>query len=174
MSSKGVVKLSLSLGIIIIGFLCWWIYLREGSANSSILVQQLPMLNAFLNSLTALLLIWGYHSIKNGEKKRHKHIMLIATFTSFCFLVSYLVYHYYQGDTRFLGQGFIRYTYFSILISHVLLSIVQVPLILMTLIFAFTEKFATHKKIAPWTYWIWLYVSVTGVLVFIFLKYFNT
>jgi putative membrane protein len=173
MSIKGVVKLSFALGAIVIAFLFWWIYFREVNQSTFTWTIHLPLVNAILNTITATLLCLGYLAIKNGNKEKHKKFMLAATATSACFLISYLVYHYFQGDTKFLAKGLIRYLYFFILISHILLSIVQVPLILMTLLFAFTQKFNAHKKIAPWTFWIWLYVSVTGVLVFIFLKYFN-
>ena len=173
MTSKRVVRLALIVGALITAFLFWWIYFRETSATKLIWVNYLPALNAFLNTCTATLLVLGYRAIKNNNRLKHRNFMISATLTSALFLVSYLTYHYFQGDTKFLAVGFIRYIYFFILISHIILSIVQVPLILMTLTFAFTEKFNLHKKIAPWTFWIWLYVSITGVLVFIFLKYFN-
>lgn len=174
MSSKRVVRLSLLIGALVIAFLFWWIYFRESSSTSLTWVSYLPALNAFLNSCTAALLIFGYVSIKNNNRSKHKKLMISATITSGLFLISYLTYHYFQGDTKFLAVGFLRYIYFFILITHIVLSIIQVPLILMTLIFAFTEKLKLHRKVAPWTFWIWLYVSITGVLVFIFLKYFNS
>jgi putative membrane protein len=99
--------------------------------------------------------------------------MLLATFTSALFLVSYIAYHHFHGDSKFLAQGWIRPVYFTILISHILLSVVQVPLILTTLYLAYSKNFVKHKKIAKITFPIWLYVSVTGVLIFIILKWFN-
>ena len=99
--------------------------------------------------------------------------MLSATFTSACFLISYIAYHHYQGDTKFMGLGIIRPIYFFILITHILLSIVQVPLILTTLYLAAAKNFVRHRKVARVTLPIWLYVSVTGVLIFVILKSFN-
>ena len=99
--------------------------------------------------------------------------MFSATFTSALFLVSYITYHHFHGDTKFVAVGTIRPIYFGILISHILLSAIQVPLILSTLYLALTRKFVKHKKIARITFPIWLYVSVTGVVIFIMLSQFN-
>lgn len=100
--------------------------------------------------------------------------MLTAVATSALFLASYIVYHHYQGDTPFQGQGLVRPIYFFVLVSHILLSIVGLPLVLATLFFAATNRFDKHRRIARWTLPIWLYVSVTGVAVFFFLKIWNT
>jgi putative membrane protein len=162
------------LSAVVIGFLFWLIYFKEASgAATSNWVAYLPILNAFLNTLTSMFLIVGYIFIKNNHKELHKNAMYSATLTSALFLISYVTYHHYQGDTKFLGQGYIRPIYFFILISHVLLSIVQVPLILSTLYLAITKNFVKHRKFALITFPIWLYVSVTGVLIFIILKLFN-
>lgn len=158
----------------VIGFLFWLIYFKTGaSVGDSGWVSSLPVVNAFLNALTAIFLISGYCAIKLNDRKLHTKLMLTATLTSACFLLSYVTYHHYQGDTKFLAQGVIRPIYFFILITHILLSIVQVPLILTTLYLAFTQKFQKHKKVARFTFPIWLYVSVTGVLIFMILKWFN-
>lgn len=101
-------------------------------------------------------------------------MMASATLSSALFLVCYIIYHSYQGDTKFLAEGLIRPVYFFILISHILLSMVAVPLVLLTLWFAITQRFTSHKKIARWTFPIWLYVSVTGILVYFVLHNFNT
>jgi putative membrane protein len=96
--------------------------------------------------------------------------MILATVSSALFLVGYLLYHYYHGDTKFPGEGVIRPIYFFILITHIITSIVVVPLVFLTLFFAITKRFAKHRKIAAWTYPVWLYVSVTGILVYYLLK----
>jgi len=96
--------------------------------------------------------------------------MILATFSSALFLISYLLYHYYHGDTKFPGQGIIRPVYFFILITHIITSILVVPLIFTTLFFAASKRFEKHRRIARWTYPIWLYVSITGILVYLLLK----
>jgi putative membrane protein len=135
--------------------------------------KSLSGINALLNTLTACLLVFGFIQIKKGNKENHIKFMLSATMMSALFLISYVTYHFYQGDTKFIAVGWIRPTYFFILITHILLSIVNLPMILLTLWFAFTSKHEKHKKFARITFPIWLYVSVTGVLVYLFLKFFN-
>lgn len=132
-------------------------------------ISYLPHLNAFLNTTSALLLIAGYRFIRAGLINRHRNCQVAALVTSSCFLISYLTYHYYHGDTRFLGQGIVRPVYFVILITHVILAIVIVPLVLITTYRAARGDFIRHKKIARWTLPLWLYVSVTGVIVYLML-----
>lgn len=129
-------------------------------------VSQLPSLNAALNSLSAILLIAGYLFIRSRNIKAHKTCMLAAFASSILFLISYLVYHYQVGSVPFQGQGGIRLVYFTILLTHTILAITVVPLALVTLFRAFKERFDRHRRIARWTFPIWLYVSVTGVVVY--------
>ena len=129
-------------------------------------VSQLPSLNAALNSLSAILLIAGYLFIRSRNIKAHKTCMLAAFASSILFLISYLVYHYQVGSVPFHGQGGIRLVYFTILLTHTILAITVVPLALVTLYRAFKERFDRHRRIARWTFPIWLYVSVTGVVVY--------
>lgn len=158
----------------VIGFLFWLIYFKTGTAVDSVgWVSNLPALNAILNTITATLLVTGYVFIKKNHRGLHTKAMIAATFTSACFLVSYITYHHFQGDTKFMGTGAIRPIYFFILVTHILLSIVQVPLILTTLYLAAVKNFTRHRKFARVTFPIWLYVSVTGVLIFVILKSFN-
>lgn len=157
----------------VIGFLFWLIYFKDAETQTMGWVEYLPALNAFLNTVTATFLVSGYIFIKKNNIEKHKWMMLLATMTSALFLMSYITYHHYHGDTKFIATGSIRTIYFFILISHILLSIVQVPLILITLYLAFTQKFIRHKKFAKVTFPIWLYVSVTGVLIFIILNRYN-
>lgn len=129
-------------------------------------LSQLPSLNAALNALSALLLVAGYLFIKSRNINAHKRCMLAAFASSVLFLVSYLVYHYQVGSVPFKGQGGIRIVYFTILFTHTVLATVVVPLALVTLFRAFKERFDAHRRIARWTFPIWLYVSVTGVIVY--------
>ena len=132
-------------------------------------VHDLPALNATLNSIATVLLLVGLYFIKRREIQRHKLTMLLAFVTSCLFLVSYLVYHYHAGSVPFQKQGWIRTLYFAILISHVVLA-ASVPVLAgITLYRAFQGNFAKHRKIARWTWPIWMYVSVTGVVIYIML-----
>lgn len=158
----------------IFAFLLWWIYAKErADAQGLAWVSYLPYLNCALNALTSMLLVMGIFFIKRGEKILHRNTMISAGVVSAVFLCSYLTYHHFQGDTKFLGTGFIRPIYFFILITHIILSMVQVPLILATFTFAALGRWQQHKKVAKVTFPIWLYVSVTGVLIFLFLKFFS-
>ena len=129
-------------------------------------VSQLPTLNAALNTLSAVFLFAGYLFIRAKNRNAHRVCMLAAFGCSTLFLVSYLVYHFQVGSVGFKGQGWIRQVYFTILITHTVLALAVVPLVLITLIRALKERFDAHRRIARWTFPIWLYVSVTGVIVY--------
>lgn len=124
-------------------------------------------LNASLNGLSAVLLVAGYWAIQSGKRERHKKLMISAFVVSCAFLVSYLVYHYRVGHVAFRGQGVVRPFYFALLISHTTLAAVIVPMIVITLRRAWLERFDRHKIIARWTLPLWIYVSVTGVIVYL-------
>lgn len=126
----------------------------------------LPTLNAALNALSAFFLVSGYRSIRQRRIAAHKRYMLSAFVTSCLFLVSYLTYHYHTGSKPFLGQGAIRTVYFSILISHMVLAVTIIPLVLITLRRALKGEFERHAHLARRTLPLWLYVSVTGVVVY--------
>jgi len=126
----------------------------------------LPTLNALLNATSAVLLIAGYLCIRRRKVTGHKLCMLAAFVTSSLFLTSYLILRYYAGMSRFTGQGWIRPVYFTILTSHTVLAAGIVPLVLITLSRALRGRFERHARIARWTLPLWLYVSVTGVLVY--------
>ncbi len=128
--------------------------------------SDLPTVNAALNSLSALFLVVGYLFIRAKKVTAHKACMLSAFASSTLFLISYLFYHYQVGSVPFKGQGGIRTIYFTVLISHTILATAVVPLVLVTLIRALRGNFEKHRRIARWTLPIWLYVSVTGVLVY--------
>jgi putative membrane protein len=131
----------------------------------------MPAVNACLNGAAAVLLVLGRSAIKRGDRARHKRMMVSAFAASSLFLVGYLAYHYVHGDTKFMGTGAIRYAYFSVLISHVLLSIAIVPMALASFYYAFQGRFSTHAKVTRILHPIWLYVSVTGVVIFLMLRY---
>jgi len=129
----------------------------------------LPHLNAALNTTSALLLLAGYRFIRLGHIQSHRNCQVTAVVSSTLFLISYLTYHYYHGATRFAGQGIVRPVYFTILITHTTLAVVIVPLIIVTLYRAVRGDFVRHRRIARWTLPLWLYVSVTGVIVYLML-----
>jgi uncharacterized membrane protein YozB (DUF420 family) len=130
-----------------------------------------PTLDAVLNGFSAVLIGSGLYFIKRGRKEAHKRMMLAALVTSSLFLISYLYYHLVlrAGVTHFRGEGLSRPFYFTILISHTLLAAVVVPFILITLARALKGRFERHRKIAPYTFAIWMYVSVTGVVIYLML-----
>src|SRR5688572_22837892 len=128
--------------------------------------SKLPALNAALNATSGVLLVLGYLFIRQRLLKSHTICMVAACATSTLFLISYLTYHYHHGSTPFQGQGFPRLVYFSILISHTILAVVIVPLAIITLFRGLTGDFMKHVKIARITFPIWLYVSVTGVVIY--------
>lgn len=128
-----------------------------------------PVINATLNATSAVLLVIAHGMIKKGRMATHRALMLTAVGTSTLFLISYLYYHYHVGSVKFQGQGWSRPVYFSILISHTILAATIVPLVVITLLRALRERFDRHRAIARWTYPLWLYVSVTGVVIYFML-----
>ncbi len=133
------------------------------------MIDFLPTLNAILNSTSAILLATGYWFIKRGNRRAHKKCMIATFVVSTLFLISYLAYHAVHGTTRFPGEGWIRPVYFTILISHTFLAAAIVPLAIITLRRGLNGRVDRHKAIAKWTYPIWLYVSITGVTIYLLL-----
>jgi uncharacterized membrane protein YozB (DUF420 family) len=136
-------------------------------------VADLPAVNATLNAIAATLLIVGYRLIRQGKRDQHRRVMLAAFATSALFLVCYVVYHANAGSRPFRGQGPIRYVYFTILVTHVILAAAILPMALITLNHALRQRFDRHVPIARWTLPIWLYVSMTGVVVYLMLYQFS-
>lgn len=171
-SDKTALRFILVLSAAVVVFLFWYIYFREtGGHSDHPIVDALPFVNACLNGFSATLVASGIFLIKRGNKTSHIACMVAATVSTALFLVSYLTYHYYHGDTKFPRDlGFVTYAYFFTLITHIITSIIALPLIFTTLFFAISKRFEKHKKIAAWTYPVWLYVSITGILVYVFLK----
>ena len=132
-------------------------------------VSDLPALNATLNGLAAIFLTVGYVQIRRGHRDVHKRCMLAALVTSALFLVSYVTYHLNVGSRPFPGQGLIRVIYFAILITHVVLAATTLPLALVTAARGLKGQYSRHVRIARWTLPIWLYVSVTGVVIYLML-----
>lgn len=132
-------------------------------------IADLPALNAILNGTAAVFLTTGYAMIRQGRRDLHKRFMLAALVTSTAFLVSYVVYHAHAGSRPFTGHGAIRVVYFAILISHVALATAILPLALVTTARGLRSQFDRHKRIARWTLPVWLYVSVTGVVIYVML-----
>ena len=138
-------------------------------------LQDLPLINAILNSCSALLLLAGYVAIKRDQKERHKRCMVSALITSTLFLTCYVIYHvgmqrvYGSAHTRFVDPAWFRPWYLALLASHLLLAIAIVPMVLMTVYHAIRGNFEKHRKMARWTWPCWMYVSVTGVVIYLLL-----
>ena len=158
------------LSVAVLAYLFWLLYGRSGSSEPPSWTSSLPALNAALNGTSAVLLVSGFLAIRRGRPQLHMKLMLAALLVASVFLASYVVYHHYHGDTRFEGQGPVRPIYFLVLVTHVLGSMVALPMVLTTLFFAVTRRFKRHRRLARFTFPLWLYVSVTGVLVFFLLS----
>jgi putative membrane protein len=163
----------LSFSAAVVAFLFWLIYFKPAQGYSSRVIGALPAVNATLNGISSVLLVGGFVAIRRRNIHLHLRLMFAALVSSALFFVSYVVYHHFHGDTKFLGTGAVRPAYFFVLISHILLSVVVVPLILTSFYLALAGRLATHRKVARVTFPIWLYVSVTGVLIFAMLKLFS-
>src|SRR3984957_3191229 len=147
-----------------VSFLLWLIYVHHASADFAGRWMFLPALNALLNGSCAIALCVGLYFIKHRNKEAHRTSMILAFALSSVFLVSYIANHALHGDTIFPGHGPVRTLYLSILASHIILSIVALPMVLITFFFSLTGRFTMHRRIARFTFPIWLYVSVTGVV----------
>ncbi len=144
------------------------------AVGGGINVSYLPKFHAFLNGSCAVLLVFGYIAVRQKRYKMHKTLMVTAFLLSSIFLVSYVIYHSQAPSTKFGGEGIIRLTYFVILVTHIVLAALILPLALFTISRSWRGEFAKHKKIARWTFPIWLYVAVTGVVVYLMISpYYN-
>lgn len=172
MTTRTAVAAILAVSAVAIGFLFWIIYGVETGHGSS-RWSFLPASNAFFNALSATAVITGLIHIRRGNKRAHGISMIAAFAASSLFLIGYIIHHTVHGDTRFLTGGWIRPVYFFILITHVVLSIAVLPMVLTTFFLAVTRRWPAHRALAKWTYPVWLYVSITGVMVFVFLRFLN-
>jgi putative membrane protein len=172
MSNRLAITLITIISAIAVAFLFWLIYGVESVGDASAW-GFLPATNACFNAISASCVLTGLVFIKKGSKRAHGICMLLAFLASSLFLIGYIIHHTLHGDTRFLTTGWLRPTYFFILITHVVLSIVVLPMVLTTFFFAAAKRWSAHRTLAQWTYPVWLYVSITGVIVYIFLRHLN-
>lgn len=168
LSPRQFAALNAAITIGALGFLVWLIYFHDGPAAASG-PSQLPAFNALFNAIAATFLVAGRIAIRRGQRKLHQQLMISALVASALFLVNYIHYHYSYGDTLFQGSGWIRPVYFTILISHIALSAIVFPAILTSVYLGLTDRIARHRKVAKWTWAGWMYVSVTGIVVFMML-----
>jgi putative membrane protein len=150
-------------------FLFWLIYIHPAAALST-QYAFLPALNAILNGLAATALLIGYTFIRARRIKAHRRAMITAFLFSTLFLISYIAHHALHGDVRYPAHAALRTLYLSLLTSHIILAIVALPMVLVTFFFSLTGRIPQHRKIARWTFPIWLYVSVTGVITYVMLR----
>jgi putative membrane protein len=152
----------------VMSFLVWVVYFHEGSGSAA-RAASLPRINAILNGTSAVLISVGLWAIKQRKRTLHMRLMIAAFASSSLFLVNYVYYHFSHGDTHFLGQGVVRPIYFAVLISHVLLSVVTFPMILTSLYLGLSNRLETHRRLSKWTWAGWMYVAITGVVVYFML-----
>jgi putative membrane protein len=153
-----------------LAFLAYILLIRRGGPSGGMDLRFMPAVNASLNALSACLLTTGWVAVRRGARRVHQYLMVSAFVASGLFLVGYLAYHYVHGDTRYAGDGAMRAVYLTLLASHVLLSLFVVPGALVAFYFAWRKSFDRHRKVTRWLAPIWLYVSVTGVLIFFMLR----
>ena len=161
-----VVAAIISISAVASGFLVWLVYYHTPYDTAGTHFAYLPAVNAALNSLCTIALLFGFSYIRRGAITQHRNSMFAAFFFSSLFLCSYIANHALHGDAHFQGHGPIRPFYFALLISHILLSILALPMILITFFLSLSGRFPLHRKIARYTFPVWLYVSVTGVIVY--------
>jgi len=150
-------------------FILWLIYIHP-AATTSARFAFLPALNALLNALSATALLIGYTFIRARRIKPHRAAMMTAFGFSTLFLVSYILHHALHGDVRYPAHAALRWLYLPLLASHILLAVVALPLVLVTFFFSLTGRIPQHRRVARWTFPLWLYVSVTGVVTYILLR----
>jgi putative membrane protein len=161
--------LLLFVSICIAGFLLWLVYFHSIGTQPG-WISLMPMANCLFNSISAVCLALGYLAIKQQKPGRHAKFMLSAACSSAAFLLTYIAYHYLHGNTMFNANSSLRTLYINILASHVILSIVSLPMILGTLYLALHASFTQHKRLAKVTFPLWMYVAVTGIVVFLLLR----
>ena len=153
-----------------LAFIAYILLIRASGPTGGVDLQFLPAVNASLNAISALLLAAGWIAIRNRNLRVHRYLMVSAFASSGLFLVCYLTYHFVHGDTRYQGEGWIRAVYFFVLITHIVLSMVVVPGALSAFYFAWKRQFRRHRSLTRILLPIWLYVSVTGVVIYFMLR----
>ncbi len=174
MSERTMSLLVYSVSIIVVLLVAFMLYVPQAITIDGLNVMVLPKLNAFINSACTVLLTLGFYFIRKKNIAAHRMMMMSAFGLSLLFLLSYVTYHSSAPSTTFGGEGVIRLVYFTILISHIILAAIIVPLALFTLLRAWRSEFPLHKKIARWTLPIWLYVTITGVIVYLMISPYYT
>lgn len=174
MSERTLSLMVYSLSIIVVILVAFMLFVPQAITIEGLNVMVLPKLNAYINSACTVLLTLGYFFIRNKRIAAHRMMMMSAFGLSILFLLSYVTYHSQAPSTSFGGEGIIRMIYFIILISHISLAAIIVPLALFTLLRAWRSEFPLHKKIARWTLPIWLYVTSTGVIVYLMISPYYT
>jgi putative membrane protein len=169
-TSRNAIAGIIGLSVAASGFLFWLIYVHTAPQAFAARLLFLPALDALLNGLAAICLVVGFFFITRRNIRAHRRSMITAFVFSSLFLVTYVINHALHGDTLYQGHGPLRTVYFSVLISHIVLCIVALPMVLITFFFSLSGRFPQHKKIARFTLPIWLYVSITGVVVFAMLR----
>lgn len=156
---------------IVIPLLVAILYFAKGLIKTSgTWVYALPHINVFINGSTAILLLFGRHKIKHGDRKSHKKIMITSFVLGVVFLLCYVTYHATVPSTHYGGEGFLKYLYFSFLITHILTAAAVVPFVLLALYFALQNNFKKHRRVVKYGFPLWLYVSITGVIVYLMIR----
>jgi putative membrane protein len=168
-TTRGAIAAILAVSAAATLFLFWLIYIHPAAATSA-QYAFLPALNALLNGLAATALLIGYTFIRARRVAAHRRAMITAFIFSSLFLVSYIAHHALHGDVRFPAHAAFRTFYLSLLASHILLAVVALPLVLITFFFSLSGRIPQHRKVARWTFPLWLYVSVTGVITYVMLR----
>jgi putative membrane protein len=168
-STRPAIAAILAISAAATAFLFWLIYVHPAAATST-QYAFLPALNALLNGLSATALLIGYTFIRAGRIRAHRAAMMTAFGFSTLFLVSYIAHHALHGDVRYPVHAALRSVYLPLLASHIVLAIVALPLVLVTFFFSLTGRIPQHRKIARWTFPLWLYVSITGVITYAMLR----
>jgi len=168
-STRPAIVAILAISLAATAFLFWLIYVHPAAATSSEYAF-LPALNALLNGLSAVALLIGYTFIRGHRIKAHRAAMMTAFGFSTLFLVSYILHHALHGDVRYPAHGALRGVYLPLLASHIILAVVALPLVLVTFFFSLSGRIPQHRKVARWTFPLWLYVSVTGVVTWAMLR----
>lgn len=165
--SKFIIAVSIIIPVVVA--ILFGVKLKDFGVNVEPL-SFLPPIYATTNGITAVVLVWAVLAIKKGNQKLHERLMTFAIALSVAFLVMYVAYHMTSDSTKYGGEGVLRYVYFFILITHILLSIAIIPLVLITYVRALAKRFDRHRKIAKITFPLWLYVAVTGVIVYLMIS----
>jgi putative membrane protein len=163
-------KLNIGAIIVSIAVLGLVLLMRRVKLDLGVDLSFLPPVHAFLNTLTAITLMYSFNAIKNGRVEQHRNANFFALGLSTVFLLCYVAYHFTTPETRFGGEGTIKVVYLILLLTHIVAAAVIFPFILFTFIRALTNQIDKHKKMARWVYWVWLYVALTGPICYLMLK----